>query len=280
MNESSWALRIALFAVSVVVIAGIYLFGVWRRRQRNREFSGRIGGWPGSPRSPVFDDDTGDGLGDEIIAVRVRKVEATTDLPADLPMVKNDVVNVAPPPPLEEPVAPAPAKQASRKRTRRTTAQLDFGFADANPAPRSPPPEPTLLTLYLRPHLGPAFVGSQIVRNLNAVGMRHGDRQIFHHFGAGDLRTDTALFSLADMFEPGYFDLQRIEAYQTQGLVMFLNLPTALDGPVAFELFLNTAQRLAEGLQADLLVDPSTPLDNASIDKMRRTAGRYTQHGV
>ena len=51
-----------------------------------------------------------------------------------------------------------------------------------------------------------------------------------------------------------------------------------LDGPVAFELFLSTAQRLAEGLQAELLVEPKTPLDSASIDHLRRIAAQFVNH--
>ncbi len=283
MGESSWALRVALLLIGIVAVGAIYIFGVVRRRQRNRHYPGRVQVWPRNVQTEF--DEAGepdrDPSDDEVIAVRVRKIEQLVDLP----MIKNEEVTENP---LRDETLPIsaedllPSEPRSRARgKRRKTPQLDFSFGEAaTPAvvQATPPPEPAILMLYLRPAFGPAFVGPNIVRNVNAVGMRHGDLQIFHHFGAGDLRTEQALFSLANMFEPGHFELQRIEVFQTAGLVMFLNLPAALDGPVAFELFLNTAQRLAEGLQAELLTDPKTPLDSASIDRLRRTAARFANH--
>ena len=78
------------------------------------------------------------------------------------------------------------------------------------------------------------------------------------------------------MVEPGYFDLDRVDSLSTPGLAMFLQLPGPLDGAVAFELFLNTAQRLAETLSADLYSAPKALLDGVTIDKMRRQANPYT----
>lgn len=275
MGESSWALRIALLLIGIAVVGAVYLFGVVRRRQRNRSYPGRVQVWP-RPIRPEFENAAGEGsdagsdLGeDEIIAVRVRKSEPMTDLP----VIKNEAAIDLPPRDATVEVSRTLRGAGIRGRgKRRKTPQLDFAFGETDA------PEPAILMLYLRPADGSAFVGPNILRNINAVGMRHGDLQIFHHYGAGDLRTERALFSLANMFEPGHFDIQRIEAFQTAGLVMFLNLPAALDGPVAFELFLNTAQRLAEGLQAELLVEPKTPLDAPSIDRLRRTASLFVNH--
>ena len=284
MGDSSWALRIALLLIGIAVVGAVYIFGVVRRRQRNRSYSPRVQVSPRTTHSGFEDSDHGrDTTEDEIIAVRVRNVEPL----ADLPVIKNEAVTEHPARDAPKAVAPAPSMSARFRGKRRNTTQLDFSFADTDlstgtPAPirrrKHPLPEPAILMLYLRPAYGPTFIGPNIVLNANGVGMRYGDLQIFHHYGAGDLRTERALFSLANMFEPGHFDMQRIEAFQTAGLVMFLNLPAALDGPVAFELFLSTAQRLAEGLQAELLVEPKTPLDSASIDHLRRIAAQFVNH--
>ncbi|MGE0373185.1 MAG: cell division protein ZipA C-terminal FtsZ-binding domain-containing protein [Gammaproteobacteria bacterium] len=285
MGDFSWALRIALLVVGIAIVGAVYVLGVVRRRQRNRRYSSGGSAWRRRAREqdelPDVDLDR-DPTDDVVGPVRVRKIEP---LP-ELPVIRNDAVQERPAAALAEAAPAADDRPARSRRARRKQAQLDFGFetpASANPAssrnnPDQPPPEPALLTFYLRPIYGPAFVGPTIVRNANAVGMKHGDMQVFHHFGAGDLRTERALFSLANMFEPGSFDLQRIEAFQTAGLVMFLHLPAPLDGPVAFELFLNTAQRLAEGLQAELLSDPKTVLDSAGIEQMRRIAAKFPTH--
>jgi cell division protein ZipA len=294
VGDASWTLRFVLLAIGLGIIAGVYLYGVSRKRRRNRLYRSQLPAWP--PRSlrrfedPEAETGTNDGAEDvpepmdEVIAVRVRKAESLTELPVlrreqeepgapdtATPLVPND----AEPPP-----------RTRAKRPRKRSQQMDLGFEEKTPADTAeeapplvasvaPTPSPTILALFLRPSFGPAFVGPTIVRNVNAVGMRHGDLQIFHHFGAGELKTSKPLFSLANMFEPGHFDMKRIEAFQTPGVVMFLPLPAALDGAVAFELFLNTAQRLSEGMRAQLLADPETLLEGSAIERLRRQAAVY-----
>jgi len=172
---------------------------------------------------------------------------------------------------------------------RRASDQLDlFGAESAAPqarARRTPrpvaPPEPPeapddgVITLFVRAHERRPFGGPELVRALNAVGMRYGEMSIFHHFGAGDLVCDSAVFSAANMFEPGTFDLPRIEAFRTAGIVLFLQLPGPLEGPVAFELLLNTAQRLAELSGGELYATPQALLDPAAIARLRRRAARF-----
>ena len=74
------------------------------------------------------------------------------------------------------------------------------------------------------------------------------------------------------MLEPGNFDLQNIQTHETAGLVMFMRLPVPADGSVAFELMLNTAQRLQERLGGELRDDEHRPLARAAIDRMRKLA--------
>ncbi len=143
----------------------------------------------------------------------------------------------------------------------------------------TPAEQQVIIALYVKPPAGHEFAGTAIVRSMNSVGLRFGDMDIFHHFGAGDLRTDLPLFSVANMMEPGHFDLQDIETFATPGLAMFLRLPSSLDGAVAFELFLNTAQRLAEALSGDLYGDPKKLLDATAIDKMRQLAAPFANAG-
>jgi cell division protein ZipA len=133
-------------------------------------------------------------------------------------------------------------------------------------------PDETLIALFVRPTGDRGFDGPDIVRSMNSVGLRFGDMGIFHHYGAGELRAEVPLFSVANIVEPGNFDLQKIDEFTTPGLALFLRLPGPLDGPVTFELFLNTGQRLAEALAGDLYGAPDRLLDVATIDKMRRSA--------
>lgn len=190
---------------------------------------------------------------------------------SELPAVRNDVV-------------PPPEASNARKRT----DQLDlFGAPTDAPPPEaaavrrrtykepSKEPESGLISLYVRAHEGKEFSGTTLVKALNSVGMQFGDMAIFHHFGAGELKCQTPVFSAANMFEPGTFDLRKIEAFRTAGVALFLQLPGPLDGPVAFELLLNTAQRLTELTGGELYVDPKNLLDPPSIARQRKRAARF-----
>ena len=176
---------------------------------------------------------------------------------------------------------------------RQTSEQLDL-FGAAPPAPTPPRTrrggrtdvdtdaedatnDNGVITLFVRATEKRPFGGPELVRSMNAVGLKFGDMSIFHHFGAGDLRTAKPLFSAANMFEPGTFDLGRIEAFRTTGIVMFMQLPGALEGPVAFELLLNTAQRLAELLGGEIYATPQAALDPKGIARLRRRAARHAR---
>ncbi len=191
---------------------------------------------------------------------------------AALPAVRND--NVPPP-------------EASNARKR--TDQLELFGGSLAPSPpaqsavrrrthKEPAAEPIsgLISLYVRAHEGQQFSGTTLVKALNAVAMQFGEMAIFHHFGAGELKCQTPVFSAANMFEPGTFDLRKIEAFRTAGVALFLQLPGPLDGPVAFELLLNTAQRLTELTGGELYVDPKHVLDPASIARLRKRAAHFT----
>ncbi len=99
---------------------------------------------------------------------------------------------------------------------------------------------------------GRNFAGDKIRAALEEVDMVFGEMRIFHHYGVGELNAKTPVFSIANIVEPGFFDLERMEELETPGLCFFLRLPGPLDGKVAFELMLNTGQRLAEKLVGEL----------------------------
>lgn len=279
MPESSLSLRIALFVIGVAVVAGVYLWGVLRRkrsswaryraslRSRRRSLTKARFEPELTDEEPPFDED--ETVGEPYEVVRIDKSVRLDELPA----VTNAVV--PPSPPTVQP-DPAPHSKPAKKKK---ADQMAFSF-DGEPAPSvAPAPAvagPQIITLFLRPSKGQTFAGGKLVRALNGVGMRYGDMQIFHHFGAGELKTKQPLFSVANMFEPGSFELEKIEAFQTAGLALFMQLPAELDGAVAFELFLNTAQRLAEAMGGELLSDPRQSLDSLAIDKMRRLAARFS----
>lgn len=269
MFESLFSLRFLLLLIGAAIVVAIYLGG---RRKHNRKqrvrfehrrpsFKPRRKGGaratakaapePHDPEPEPESDDEADYVPDEELVI-------ARDEPAiELPSITRSGDT--------EPARPRRAREN----------QMELTFDDEAPAAGATA-EPVIIALYVRPPDKHEFAGPALVKAMNAVGLRYGDMRIFHHYGAGELSTQKPLFSVANMIEPGYFDLDHLDGLSTPGLAMFLQLPGPLDGAVAFELFLNTAQRLAETLSADLYSAPQALLDGITIDKMRRQANPFS----
>lgn len=129
-----------------------------------------------------------------------------------------------------------------------------------------------LLVLYITSPSHISFNGLSISKAADEVGMIYGHMNIFHHFGPGKLHSGQPLFSLANMHEPGSFDLGRMAYLKTKGLAMFMYSPASIDASVVFELFLNTTQRLAELLGGVVRTTDNEILNNAAISILREKA--------
>ncbi len=133
-----------------------------------------------------------------------------------------------------------------------------------------------LIILYIRAAAESTFTGPAIVRSMNNAGLRFGAMDIYHYFNNTDgLSRESPLFSVANMLEPGYFELKSIENFTTPGLAVFLQLPSVIDGTSAFELFLSRARTIAEILPGDLYGDREKRLDDNGIDKLRQLAAAF-----
>ena len=292
-DEATWSLRLALAVLGLVVVSVVYLWSSWvRRRERNQRYGRRLRDQRTPRRGEFEEDETADfdahpqagGLGAQEIDLPSDDFEIRVLPPreqvTELPSLSNDAL--AAPSAAAETALPAAESTASAslgdpprgKGRRKRDSQLSFGFDDVPGGP-APVPTPEVLALYLRPNKTAAFSGPALEQALAAAGMRFGERNIYHHFGTGELSCREPLFSLANMFEPGDFKPEEMHDFSTAGLALFIQFPSELDGPVAFELFLNAAQRLAEHLQADLLGEPRKLLDAAAIERMRRIAARF-----
>lgn len=98
-----------------------------------------------------------------------------------------------------------------------------------------------------------AIPGRLLLEHLLQYGLRYGDMAIFHRHehptGQGAI-----LFSLAQALEPGTFDIDTLSRDSVPGVSLFLGLP-GYKCLVAYDLMIDTARRLANALQADMLDD-------------------------
>ncbi|HLA75113.1 MAG TPA: cell division protein ZipA [Gammaproteobacteria bacterium] len=114
---------------------------------------------------------------------------------------------------------------------------------------------------------GERFPGTAIRQALQEADMVYGDMQIFHRMQPGTRRQ--SVFSMANMLEPGYFDIDQMDDFSTTGLTFFMQLPTPVDSVTAYEDLLNTAQQLATVLDGELYDERRSVLTQQAIEHTR-----------
>lgn len=121
------------------------------------------------------------------------------------------------------------------------------------------------------------LAGPDIQNAVKALGFEFGEMNIFHHRGTGELAGPQPLFSLVNMYEPGYFDLDQMHSFQTRGLSIFMQLPMRQDPGIVFPYMLEITRRLAKRLDAEVLGPGRKPLDQSSLDSISKLIAGYAR---
>lgn len=112
--------------------------------------------------------------------------------------------------------------------------------------PSSDPAAQQMVTLYVVAPEHQLFRGDVVVQNLEALGFQFGEYQIFHRHI--DNATSPILFSVANMIQPGVFDLAKMDQFTTVGLVFFMQLPSVGNDLVNLRLMIRTVESFAQAI--------------------------------
>jgi len=131
----------------------------------------------------------------------------------------------------------------------------------------SEPGQPVVLSLLLAQRQGEAFDGLKLQQLIEEIGFRFGDFSIYHFNG----EDDAPWFSLMNGLQPGTFDPQDVDSFNTPVLALFMQLPIpgGAQGELVFERMLEVARDMADQLDAELLDDHREPISADSIDRYR-----------
>ena len=77
-------------------------------------------------------------------------------------------------------------------------------------------------------------------------------------------------FSVANMLQPGVFDIDAMSGFSTPGLIFFATLPGPEDMMGAFNLMVETAQGVAENLDGDMLDESRSVATRQTLEHMRQ----------
>lgn len=94
--------------------------------------------------------------------------------------------------------------------------------------------------------------GATLLPTLLTLGFKFGDMNIFHrHLDAAG--QGPVLFSMANMVQPGIFDIDNMEQFTTTGVSLFMTLPHAQGNMETFNKMLNAAAKIAEEFNGQVL---------------------------
>lgn len=124
--------------------------------------------------------------------------------------------------------------------------------------------------------------GPDLLSALLTLGFKYGDMDIFHrHLDSAG--SGAVLFSLANMFNPGTFDLENIDKLTTRGVSLFMTLPGPGEPLQNFNLMHNAAKKLAEEFGGQVLDGQRSVLTVQTVrhyvDKIREFQRRQLIHG-
>lgn len=121
-----------------------------------------------------------------------------------------------------------------------------------------------ILSIFILANGNKNFSGYELLQSLLSSGLRFGEMNIFHRHeetnGKGRI-----LFSLASATEPGTFNIQNMGSFSGRGLCMFMKLLGTDRDNEAFDLFIKTAQKLADELNGSIYDDSRHPLTKDSL---------------
>jgi cell division protein ZipA len=127
-----------------------------------------------------------------------------------------------------------------------------------NPPATRPLDDYKVFAIRLVPEHEEGFAAERLILALRAEGLAHGELGIFHQVDANG--RDAGTFCVANLVEPGSFDLMHVHEAVYPGVSLFMMLPMRSDGVAAFDDMLAVARSLAGKLDGILLDEAGSRL--------------------
>lgn len=260
-------LRLSLLIIGVIIIGAIFL---WDRRRRIEARKDDEWALPDpvdemGPDAFTTVSDPDDLLSDEGMIAISRNDELDLDRIEPLRGLRDEE-------PQESVTEPAVDKHPE--------SAIEQPKVEQAPAqPKTPQQKESVLILSVIGRDGYEFEGTAIFKAAESAGLYYGEHKVFHLYPSSDDEKKIAIFSMANILEPGNFDKEKMASIRTPGVALFLQLPGPWDGAAAFERMVNTGRNLAEQLGGNLCDGQRKPLSDKQLDEMREQAAAYKVNG-
>ncbi|MDA1371956.1 MAG: cell division protein ZipA [Proteobacteria bacterium] len=156
------------------------------------------------------------------------------------------------------------------KQEAKQEGKREESFATEAAPPREMPTQPSeVIVINVMAKAGRSFSGDDLMQVLITAGLKFGEMNIFHKRYGNDSRAPV-IFSVANVLNPGTFDLNNMENFSTLGISLFLAMPAAIHNMDAFEQMLAVAQRVRGALDGELRDDHRNVMTAQTIEHYRQ----------
>ncbi len=131
-----------------------------------------------------------------------------------------------------------------------------------------------IVSLYVAARAGQVLRGEDIVVAAEKTGLTFGHMNVFHRLVENHPERGP-IFSMANILQPGSFDMANIRELETPAIAFFLTLPAPLTALDAWEKLLPNVQRMAELLDGVVLDDSRNALGRQRIMHIREELRGY-----
>lgn len=122
---------------------------------------------------------------------------------------------------------------------------------------------------------GEPFQGPALLEAVKSAGLHLGQMKIFHYFPDAEGVGEKPWFGVANVLEPGVFEIDSVSELATPGVVFFLQSPETVDAVTAFDRMVETARRFAEDLGGQLCNERREPLEEAQLEQLRERVRNF-----
>jgi len=128
-----------------------------------------------------------------------------------------------------------------------------------------------VLVIHLMANKGEKVAGQQLLDAVLSAGLRYGAMKIFHRHLSDD-GSGPVLFSMANLVNPGTFDLNTMSDLEVPGVTLFMALDDIEDPVDALNIMIEAVDSIVGDLKLNVMDESRSSMTRNTIDHYRQRA--------